>query len=184
NALRLETSTPADGANQFVNSLNPRIELYNPSAILVASGTALADGRNEFIQYTPLTIGMYRIRVTGESNTTGEYLLTKNFRPEIGSLSVAAINEGETGTLSGTISDPDASDTHLVTITWGPGQGSSTVNLAAGIASFTATHPYADDNPSGTAADDYPISVTVTDNHESSVLSNTTVTVSNVAPTI
>ena len=27
NALRLETSTPADGPNQFVNTLNPKIEL-------------------------------------------------------------------------------------------------------------------------------------------------------------
>jgi hypothetical protein len=74
--LRVETSTPADGPGEFVNNLNPRIELYDPSGALVASGTPMADGRNEFIQYTPLTTGAYRVRVTGEGNTVGEYFLT------------------------------------------------------------------------------------------------------------
>ena len=184
NALCLETSTPADGGNQFINNLNPRMELYDPAGTLVASGAALTDGRNEFIQYIPLTVGTYRVRVLGESNTSGEYVLTKNFGPAISSLSVAPIDEGGTATLNGTISDPDSSDAHVVTITWGPSEGSSTINLAAGATTFTATHLYADDDPSGTAADDYPISVTVTDNHNSSVTSNTSVTVNDIAPTI
>src|SRR5205823_14738086 len=29
NSLRLETSTPADGAGQFANGLNPHLELYS-----------------------------------------------------------------------------------------------------------------------------------------------------------
>src|SRR5262249_18422442 len=73
NTLRLETSTPADGPNEFANALNPLIELYDPSGALVASGSALADGRNEFIQYQPLTTGNYRVRVTAEGSTSGEY---------------------------------------------------------------------------------------------------------------
>src|SRR5204862_122042 len=43
-SFRLETSTPADGANQFANTFNPHIELYDPSNTLVATGAALADG--------------------------------------------------------------------------------------------------------------------------------------------
>src|SRR5262249_38103750 len=74
--LELVTNTPADGANQFVNTLNPHLELYNPSNTLVASGTNLADGRNEFIQYLPPVTGTYKVHVTGESSTSGEYFLS------------------------------------------------------------------------------------------------------------
>jgi len=73
--LVLDTTTPSDGPGEFPNTLNPHIELYDPSANLVASGTALADGRNESLSYTALVSGTYLGRVTGESGTTGEYVL-------------------------------------------------------------------------------------------------------------
>src|SRR6516164_550727 len=73
--LVLDTTTPSDGPGEFLNTLNPHIELYDPSANLVASGTALADGRNESLSYTALVSGTYLGRVTGESNTIGEYVL-------------------------------------------------------------------------------------------------------------
>jgi hypothetical protein len=80
NNLELVTTTPADGANQFVNTLNPHLELYSPtnSTTPVATGVALADGRNEFIQYLPPTTGTYVVHVTGENGTAGEYFLTTN----------------------------------------------------------------------------------------------------------
>jgi hypothetical protein len=73
--LVLDTTTPSDGPGEFPNTLNPHIELYDPSANLVATGTALADGRNESLFYTALVSGTYLGRVTGESGTTGEYVL-------------------------------------------------------------------------------------------------------------
>src|SRR6516164_1140321 len=73
--LVLDTTTPSDGPGEFLNTLNPHIELYDPSGNLVASGTALADGRNESLSYTALVSGTYLGRVTGESGTTGEYVL-------------------------------------------------------------------------------------------------------------
>ena len=73
--LVLDTTTPSDGPGEFPNTLNPHIELYDPSANLVATGTALADGRNESLSYTALVSGTYLGRVTGESGTTGEYVL-------------------------------------------------------------------------------------------------------------
>ena len=76
-AISLETSTPADGPGEFVNNLNPHIELYNPSNVLIASGTPLADGRNESIVATGLGAGVYRVRVTGENFTFGEYFLSR-----------------------------------------------------------------------------------------------------------
>src|SRR5215831_7416389 len=73
--LVLDTTTPTDGPGEFFNTLNPHIELYDPSANLVATGTALADGRNESLSYTALVSGTYLGRVTGENNTIGEYVL-------------------------------------------------------------------------------------------------------------
>src|SRR5205823_10200854 len=79
------------------------------------------------------------------------------------STSAAAINENDSVTLTGTFDDPGTLDTHTVVITWGPGEGSSTLTLGAGVTTFTASHPYLDDNPTGTPSDFYAISVTVTD---------------------
>src|SRR5262249_42657499 len=130
NGLRLETSTPGDGPNQPVNVLNPHIELYKPDGSPAASGTALADGRNELLAYQPTVSGIYRVRVTSDGNTSGEYFLSKNFSPVVTSLTATSpINENDTATVSGTFSDPDALDTHTVVITWGPGEGSTTLTL-------------------------------------------------------
>jgi hypothetical protein len=75
-AVQLDTSTPFDGNGDVVNTLDPHIELYDANDHLIASGTALADGRNETIRATGLTPGAtYYIRVTTEHNTTGEYVL-------------------------------------------------------------------------------------------------------------
>jgi len=182
NTLRLETGTPADGSGQFDNLLNPHIELYDPSNVLVATGSTSPDGRNEFIQYQPLSTGVYRVRVVGESGTAGEYVLTKNFSPVVTAPAIT-IDENGTATLSGFISDPDSLDTHTVAITWAPGD-TTTLNLAAGNSSFSASRQYLDDVPTGTPSDVYPIGVMVTDNHGASGSASTSVTVNNVAPTL
>ena len=59
------------------------------------------------------------------------------------------------------------------------------VDLAAGVLTFSsATHTYADDNPTNTPSDSYSISVTVKDDDNGSGSSTTSLTVNNVAPTI
>ncbi len=180
NPLRLETSTPADGPNQFVNTLNPHLELYDPSGVLVASGQAFADGRNEFIQYQPLTTGAYRVRVTGEGNTGGEYFLSRNFAPVVTSLmATSPVNENDFATVSGAFSDPGALDAHTVFITWGSGEGTTTLTLAPGETTFSAQHQYLDNRP-GDAA--YPVTVTVSDSSGASGSGSTAVVVNNVAP--
>src|SRR5262249_3981054 len=124
-------------------------------------------------------------RLTAEGGTNGEYFFTKNFSPAVTSLAVTSpINENDTATLNGTLSDPDVLDTHTVVITWAPGEGSTTLTLAAGVTSFSASHQYLDDNPTGTPAAAHPIGVTVTDNHGASGTAATSVTVNNVAPTV
>jgi len=185
NPLRLETSTPADGPGQFVNTLNPRIDLFDPSGLQVLSGTPLGDGRNEFLAYQPSVTGVYRVRVTTEGASSGEYFFTKNFRPTVTAVNVTSpINEDDTATLTGTFTDPDGLDSHTVLIDWGSGEGTTTLNLPAGVLTFSADHQYRDDNPSGTASDNYPVSVTVTDNHSASSGGSAVVTVNNVAPAV
>ena len=80
NRFILATSTPAGGTGEFVNTLPPQIELYNPSGIMVASGVIGPDGRNESIQYIASIPGVYRVRVLSQnSNFGGEYFLSSLF---------------------------------------------------------------------------------------------------------
>jgi hypothetical protein len=78
-ALHLETRTPGDAPGDFVNNLNPKIELYSPAGTLVASGVPLADGRNEAIGYAPTVAGPYRVRLIGEGGSRGEYYLGRGW---------------------------------------------------------------------------------------------------------
>src|SRR5205823_633791 len=72
--------------------------------------------------------------------------------------SASSIDENGTLTLNGSFTDPDAADTHTVVINWGRGEVATTLNLAAGVTSFNASHQYLDDNPTGTTADVYSVS--------------------------
>jgi hypothetical protein len=83
--------------------------------------------------------------------------------------------------LTGTYTDQGTQDTHTLTINWGDGTP-QTVTLSAG--SFDITHQYLDDNPTGTASDQYTIGVTLTDDDSGSVTGSTTTTITNVAPVI
>ncbi len=108
--------------------------------------------------------------------------------PIITSLSVnnAVINEDGSVTISGTFTDVGTQDTHAVSIDWGSGETSSVavVTEANGSGSFTATHQYRDDNPTGSALDLYTITATLTDDDGGIATSSTSVTVNNVAPVI
>ncbi len=75
--LRFETSTPADGPGEFINTLDPHIELFDSAgATLIATGEPLEDGRNESINVSGLPApATYLIRVRSEGDTNGEYFL-------------------------------------------------------------------------------------------------------------
>ncbi|MGE0103128.1 MAG: beta strand repeat-containing protein [Blastocatellales bacterium] len=129
--LRFETSTPADGPGEFVNILNPHIDLYDSTGTsLIASGAPLGDGRNEAINATGLTTGAtYLVRVTSEGGTSGEYFLgvSLNIPPTIGTLA-AARQQGSPASNSAiaNVGDPDQPlNTLIVTINGGP---SATLN--------------------------------------------------------
>jgi hypothetical protein len=75
--LKFETSTPADGTGEFVNNLDPHIELYDSAGTtLIATGEPLDDERNEKINVSGLPApATYLVRVTSEGDTRGEYFL-------------------------------------------------------------------------------------------------------------
>ncbi|MBL9161973.1 MAG: PKD domain-containing protein [Planctomycetaceae bacterium] len=94
---------------------------------------------------------------------------------------IAAIDENGVATLELTFDDPGTLDSHTVEVDWGDGTV-ETLAVAAGSRTFTATHQYLDDNPTGTSSDVYTVDVRVRDDDGGQATANSTVNVSNVAP--
>jgi len=131
----------------------------------------------------------YTITVTVTDDDTGSDTKTATVRvtnvaPVLALNAVLGINENGTATLSGTITDPGTLDTFTVVVDWGDGSAPQTFTYAAGTTTFSETHQYLDDNPTATAADDYTITVTVTDDDTGSDTKTATVRVTNVAPVL
>src|SRR5205823_1546734 len=101
----------------------------------------------------------------GGSGGGSTSVTVNNTTPTITGLSVTPnpVDENGTVTLTSSFTDPGTQDTHTVLINWGPGEGTTSLNLAAGVLTFSASHQYLGDNPSGTANDVYPISVTLSE---------------------
>jgi PKD repeat protein len=123
---------------------------------------------------------------TGEG-TAAASVTVNNVAPVIDpadlQLSATEIDENGTVTLTGSFTDIGTEDTHEVTIDWGDGNSSpATVTQDAGSGTFTATHQYWDDTPSGTSSDVFTITATVTDDDTGTGSASTTVTVNNVDP--
>ena len=93
------------------------------------------------------------------------------------------VNEGALATVSGTVGDAGIRDGLTVRIQWGDG-GSDEFPLPPGSTNYSRTHTYADDDPTITPSDIYPVAVRVTDDDGATGTANTTVTVNNVAPTL
>ena len=73
--LTLSTTTPAGGPLAFVNTLNPQLELYDPTGTLVASDQDSApDGQNATLTYTATTAGTYQLKISGQNHSSGEYI--------------------------------------------------------------------------------------------------------------
>ena len=74
--LTITTATPAGGMNQFVNTLDPYIELYDPAGNRVAwDDNSAPDSRNAQITYSATQSGNYVVRVLGAQGSAGEYVL-------------------------------------------------------------------------------------------------------------
>ena len=168
--LRLETSTPAGGPGEFVNRLDPRLELYDSAGHLVAVGATQADGRNETLHFhaaisSPET---YRLRVTSESNSFGEYFLSaiaSENEPAVATNDSAITSEDAVATIDVLANDTDADgqiDPASLMITDPPAHGSVNIDPDTGLLVYTPNPNYSgsdsitylvrDDNGAGSFA--------------------------------
>ena len=96
----------------------------------------------------------------------------------------SSVTENQSFTFSGTFTDPNATQTHVVDIDWnGDGTTDETINLPAGFLSFSTNKTFTDDNPTGTASDIANVKVTVSDGLDT-VTGTKSITVNNVAPVV
>ncbi len=149
------------------------------------NGNPYATGSAAGFSFTPDDNASYVVTLvtTDSQNATGtdsKTITVTNVTPANVSISAPAINENDMATLTGSFTDPGTLDTHTVVIHWGDGSADSTLNLAAHVLTFSATHQYLD-NPASPATT-FAISATVTDKDGASGLGSTTVAVANVAP--
>src|SRR5439155_24944299 len=79
------------------------------------------------------------------------------------SISVPVVNENATATMTGTTAGASIGDM-TVTANWGDGTGNDVFTVPAGSTTFTRTHVYLDDNPTGTVADNYTATASIVDN--------------------
>ena len=82
--INARTDTPADGAGEFVNLLDPMLELYDPTGALVISNDNHLDGRNAIVTHSAQMDGDYVLKVTSVSGS-GDYIL------DLGDLDTALI---------------------------------------------------------------------------------------------
>lgn len=77
-------TVPANGSGEFGNGLVPSLELYDSTGKLVASGDSSTEFDEELVYAVPAgESGTYRIRVSAEESSRGEYFLIS--RPAVGS---------------------------------------------------------------------------------------------------
>ena len=125
--------------------------------------------------------------VLGTSSTTVE---VKNLPPVIVLDRVSQIDENSTATLTGRIIDPGTRDTFTLRVNWGDPRSPHNQIVrsypanASGTQSFTLTHQYLDDMPGSTGIDQYTIRAVVIDDDQDQDVAETTVRVSNVAPSL
>ncbi len=101
--LTLTTATPADGSSEFVNDLDPMLELYDPAGTLVASDdNSGPDGRNAQLSHTAAETGVYTVRVLAAGESQGEYILRVTGHTGTAAFEVAATDPAD-GSLVGLV---------------------------------------------------------------------------------
>lgn len=70
--ITISTSTPAEGAGDFLNELDPGIAVYDPHGSQVPYGNG---GGNESLTFTADLDGQYLVHVFAENDAFGEYVL-------------------------------------------------------------------------------------------------------------
>ena len=131
--------------------------------VFAAAGAGVLGGKHTYTDK-----GIYVVTVIVTDDDGGSALETfqvtvLNVAPSINSLSITTpINEGQSATLSGTYSDPGISDTHELDVDWdGDNIVDQTIAVTGGT--FSVTHLYPDDDPTGTTSDTITVHVRLRD---------------------
>ncbi|MCX2982601.1 hypothetical protein EYC98_17195, partial [Halieaceae bacterium IMCC14734] len=151
---------------------------------------ALNPDKSFALNHSYAVSGVYTVTVTvsdedGGSTSASESVVFVNADPILSDLVVTPGVENGTITVTGTITDPGALDTFTIDIDWGdplaPGIEQVSIGASAtGSQTFELTHRYGDDN----ATDSYSIALTVTDDNGGTGVADTSVVITNVAPTL
>ncbi len=93
--LTLQTYTfgSAAGPEEFVDSVQPQIQLYSPTGTLIVSGSG---SPNQTIAADATVAGTYYVEVTGGSGSTGEYFLGTSIDALAPAVSITPISPNPT----------------------------------------------------------------------------------------
>jgi hypothetical protein len=126
------------------------------------------------------------IQVTLQDNDGGStqgstYLTVNNVAPTLSNVAFdqSTINEGDSATVRGNISDVGIKDSFLLVLNWGDGSSPEQLALPAGTTSFEKTHLYAD-NTNGAAN----VTVELDDDDNGVAQTSLALLVTNVAPSL
>ncbi|MCA9238731.1 MAG: hypothetical protein KDA37_00960 [Planctomycetales bacterium] len=171
--------------------------LVAPSAVIdvqtvgsVVTGTVEEIGLDSLLGYLADDANL-QVRVTVSDSQSSPNAITDTFVLTVSNdnpnslvvTSTAAIDENGTATLDVSFVDAGVVDEHTVTVNWGDG-AIDAYTLSVGDRAGQFTHQYLDDSPSGTAADDYAIIVSVNDDDGGGDSSSSATTVNNLAPVL
>lgn len=157
----IATLEPADGRAE-----EPTLEALDDGTINLTVTTA--DEDTDYFGIDPLPRDAGRVTVLNVAPTVA--------------VNGQAVDEDGTATVNGTITDPGTNDSFTVVVDWGDGTALQTVPYPSGTSSFSLSHQYLDDDPSGTSSDTYRVSVTVSDDDGGVDTEEAPVTVHNVDP--
>jgi hypothetical protein len=166
------------GAHQFVIIDNDGSDAIQGTFAGLSEGAQFGVvARNVLQEQTQI----YRISYhANNGNDVGLAYVTTATKAENLHLTPAAINEGQTTTLTGHLTDPDSGDFLTLTIDWGDGR---TETHHPGIENFQFAHRYVN-NPPGQPHGAYTVHLTWFDQHGAGNSRDLFVTVHNVPPTI
>jgi hypothetical protein len=159
--------------------------------VVSTNGQMVPDSGTQNLSFTALDAGTYTafFTVTNPEDHVSASIVTTvtvlNVAPSAVGLNLASgtIPEGGTAVLGGSFTDPGPLDTHTLLIAWGD-QSTSTVSLGQGVTTFSGlSHVYQDSVP-GQPHGSYPITVTVTDDHNASGIGTTSIEVDDAAPVV
>ncbi len=165
------TATPGDGGGEFVNTLDPMIELRDPAGLLATDDdNEMPDGRNARLSHVAQVSGVYQVRLKSAFGA-GAYVLDVDVNPGAGSTFTAAasIADGAAVTSVGstvqinfsqpvdftTLAADDVLldgqpltgmtvvDRDSATFAWSPTAGAHTLSIAAGAVTDHMGRPLA-----------------------------------------